>query len=76
MIVLGLDIGGANLKAADSDGRAVTRPFAVWKQPERLREAINGLADQIVNLHFQKNRAAYNAGGGAPIGLRFVVTAV
>lgn len=34
--VLGLDIGGANLKAAHSDGVARTVPFALWKQPERL----------------------------------------
>jgi probable H4MPT-linked C1 transfer pathway protein len=34
--VLGLDIGGANLKAAHTAGRAFTRPFALWKAPERL----------------------------------------
>lgn len=34
--IVGLDIGGANLKAADCNGNAVTRPFAVWKYPERL----------------------------------------
>lgn len=36
MRILGLDIGGANLKAADLDGTAITRPFAVWKTPEKL----------------------------------------
>ena len=33
---IGLDIGGANLKAADCDGVALTRSFPVWKEPERL----------------------------------------
>jgi probable H4MPT-linked C1 transfer pathway protein len=43
MHVVGLDIGGANLKAADSDGRAVTRPFAVWKAPEKLAGEVDRL---------------------------------
>jgi probable H4MPT-linked C1 transfer pathway protein len=37
---LGLDIGGANLKGAASDGRAVAAPFPLWKQPGRLTEAL------------------------------------
>jgi probable H4MPT-linked C1 transfer pathway protein len=40
MAVLGLDIGGANLKAADTTGRAVQRPFALWKEPDRLVEEL------------------------------------
>ncbi len=28
---LALDIGGANLKAADGQGLAVTQPFAMWE---------------------------------------------
>ena len=36
MSILGLDIGGANIKAADETGRAVSRSFAIWKYPERL----------------------------------------
>jgi (4-(4-[2-(gamma-L-glutamylamino)ethyl]phenoxymethyl)furan-2-yl)methanamine synthase len=43
MRVVGLDIGGANLKAADSDGQAATRPFAVWKTPEKLAVEIGRL---------------------------------
>jgi len=43
MSVVGLDIGGANLKAVDADGRAITRPFAVWKNPDRLAAEIDGL---------------------------------
>lgn len=36
MLAIGLDIGGANLKAATSDGLAVVRPFALWKHPQSL----------------------------------------
>jgi probable H4MPT-linked C1 transfer pathway protein len=36
MATIGLDIGGANLKAARPDGSARLRPFALWKDPERL----------------------------------------
>ncbi len=35
-VVLGLDIGGANLTAATAAGRAETVPFALWKHPDRL----------------------------------------
>jgi probable H4MPT-linked C1 transfer pathway protein len=48
--VLGLDIGGANLKAAwyDPDGRslvhqAVSRPFALWKDPAGLSRHLQAL---------------------------------
>jgi probable H4MPT-linked C1 transfer pathway protein len=43
MRVVGLDIGGANLKAADANGKAITRPFAVWKSPEKLASEIDEL---------------------------------
>ncbi|MFL5327751.1 MAG: hydantoinase/oxoprolinase family protein [Gemmataceae bacterium] len=36
MAILGLDIGGANLKAALIDGTARARRFALWKQPNQL----------------------------------------
>ena len=38
--ILGLDIGGANLKAAHSSGSARTVPFALWKHPERLADEL------------------------------------
>ncbi len=38
--ILGLDIGGANLKAATADKRAISVPFALWKQPDRLPAAL------------------------------------
>lgn len=40
---LGLDIGGANLKIADGEGYAASRPFALWKQPERLADELAAL---------------------------------
>ena len=38
--VLGLDIGGANLKWARTDGAAQTLPFELWKQPAKLPAAL------------------------------------
>lgn len=43
MLVLGLDIGGANLKAATSDGAAADRPFPLWKHPDRLATELRSL---------------------------------
>ena len=40
MSILGLDIGGANIKGADETGRTVSRPFAIWKHPERLADEL------------------------------------
>jgi probable H4MPT-linked C1 transfer pathway protein len=45
--VLGLDIGGANLKAATSSGQAVCLPFPLWKQPDKLA---GGLMEILVRL--------------------------
>jgi (4-(4-[2-(gamma-L-glutamylamino)ethyl]phenoxymethyl)furan-2-yl)methanamine synthase len=42
---LGLDIGGANLKAADGRGWARSWPFALWREPERLANALEVLAE-------------------------------
>lgn len=41
--IVGLDVGGANLKAADTAGRACTRPFALWKAPSDLPAALRDL---------------------------------
>lgn len=49
MQVLGLDIGGANLKAACSDGRSLSRPFPIWKYPERLAAEIRSLETQLAS---------------------------
>src|SRR5258708_5796059 len=41
--VLGLDVGGANLKAAHTYGAARSLPFALWKDPGRLAAALHPL---------------------------------
>src|SRR5689334_5726533 len=41
--VLGLDIGGANLKAAHTNGIARSRPFALWKRPHDLAAVLRDL---------------------------------
>jgi probable H4MPT-linked C1 transfer pathway protein len=43
MNVLGLDIGGANLKAAHVNGAARLQPFALWKNPQGLPQALGEL---------------------------------
>src|SRR6187200_1099062 len=43
MAWLALDIGGANLKAADGRGWALSVPFALWRQPEKLADALAAL---------------------------------
>jgi probable H4MPT-linked C1 transfer pathway protein len=45
--VLGLDIGGANLKAAHTDGTAKTRPFALWKEPAALAGRLRSLCREL-----------------------------
>lgn len=47
MQIIGLDIGGANLKAAGVDGAAVSRPFAIWREPERLGQELSALLSQL-----------------------------
>ena len=41
--VLGLDIGGANLKMAHTDGTARTVPFELWRQSTKLPAALREL---------------------------------
>jgi probable H4MPT-linked C1 transfer pathway protein len=43
MNIVGLDIGGANLKAADGRGAALQRPFPLWKNPDLLGREIVAL---------------------------------
>ncbi len=43
MQVLGLDIGGANIKAATADGASICLPFAIWRDPSRLAETLRTL---------------------------------
>jgi probable H4MPT-linked C1 transfer pathway protein len=49
--VIGLDVGGANTKAAavDDDGRVrtVSEPFEVWRRPEGLADAIASVVRRL-----------------------------
>ena len=45
MNVLGLDVGGANLKAAHTSGAARSVPFPLWKNPAGLADALRPLLD-------------------------------
>ncbi len=49
--VIGLDVGGANTKAAVVDGdepvRTATEPFEVWRAPEALAEAIASVVARL-----------------------------
>ena len=45
---LSLDIGGANLKASDSTGRAESVGFAIYREPDRLADEIRSLAGSMV----------------------------
>ncbi len=40
---LAIDIGGANLKAADGLGYAVSEPFALWQQSRKLADALRAV---------------------------------
>ena len=40
---LSLDIGGANLKAADGEGFAASHPFPMWENPRQLVDALRAL---------------------------------
>jgi probable H4MPT-linked C1 transfer pathway protein len=44
---LGLDIGGANLKAADCNGSVRLAPFALWKKPQQLTEELHRLIAEM-----------------------------
>jgi probable H4MPT-linked C1 transfer pathway protein len=44
---IGLDIGGANLKAAHTSGPACLRPFALWKDPSGLADALRTLLREL-----------------------------
>ena len=43
MYVIGLDIGGANIKSADGDGVAKAIPFELWKTPDLLMQTLQEL---------------------------------
>jgi probable H4MPT-linked C1 transfer pathway protein len=45
--ILGLDVGGANLKAVHTDGRARNVAFALWQNPAGLAEALRQLRESM-----------------------------
>jgi probable H4MPT-linked C1 transfer pathway protein len=45
--ILGLDVGGANLKAFHTAGVARSEPFALWRNPGGLVEALRSLTANI-----------------------------
>jgi hypothetical protein len=47
MKILGLDIGGANLKAAHMDGTVRSEPFEVWRRPKELAQALTELVSRM-----------------------------
>lgn len=42
---LAFDVGGANIKLATQDGFTASRPFALWKHPDRLTDELTQLID-------------------------------
>ena len=50
MRCLGLDIGGANIKASDGEACSVSHPFPLWKRPDRLTEELALLVDQYKSV--------------------------
>lgn len=47
MTTLGLDIGGANLKAAHGSGAARSLPFALWREPDQLLTQLERLTADL-----------------------------
>ena len=45
--VLGIDIGGANLKAATAGGQALSVPFALWREPKALADRLRPLVESM-----------------------------
>jgi probable H4MPT-linked C1 transfer pathway protein len=48
--VLGLDIGGANLKAVHSHGTVRVQPFALWKNPAELPAVLQDFVSAMLPL--------------------------
>ena len=50
MYVVGLDIGGANIKVAGADGQTGVRGFDIWKMPDRLPAVLGGLLGRFAKI--------------------------
>jgi probable H4MPT-linked C1 transfer pathway protein len=49
--VLALDVGGANIKAADGRGWTHAEPFAMWKESARLGEVLTRIVSDAAPAH-------------------------
>ncbi|TXT28048.1 MAG: H4MPT-linked C1 transfer pathway protein [Planctomycetota bacterium] len=47
MRVLGLDIGGANIKAATDSAEALSIPLEIWRSPDRLIDVLVPIMDRF-----------------------------
>ncbi|MEM9646096.1 MAG: hydantoinase/oxoprolinase family protein, partial [Planctomycetota bacterium] len=54
--IVGLDIGGANIKIASADGRADDRVFPLWKRPEDLSDVLRDLVHSFHPVHESADR--------------------
>lgn len=45
--IIGVDVGGANLKFSTREGHCSQRPFAMWRTPSELASAILGCLDEM-----------------------------
>lgn len=46
--VLGLDIGGANIKMSTADGNTLAFAFPMWKQPNQLTRTLQNSCSQLI----------------------------
>ncbi len=79
MTILGLDIGGANIKAADATGRTVSRPFAFWRQHEQLKGQIDSILNafpQTESLALTMTAELADCFSTKSEGVRFIIDAV
>ena len=54
--IIGLDIGGANIKAAHSSGECCSQAFPLWKSPGKLAETLVNLIDDPDEMQDLKKR--------------------
>ena len=59
--VLGLDIGGANIKAAHSNGEAWSEPFALWRAPQELGPRLAAMIAANLAREFDEVRLTMTA---------------
>lgn len=48
--VIGIDIGGANIKLASLDGKAISQPFPMWQDSKNLHLELSKLLKQMGNF--------------------------